>query len=58
MPYHHVKDRFETEHRGSIEANNKGRLDSYILTEIKAEFSRDGCGGSQAAAARRQIARR
>jgi adenylate cyclase len=29
--YHRVKDEFECEHRGPIEAKNKGMLDTYIL---------------------------
>ncbi|HSR72223.1 MAG TPA: adenylate/guanylate cyclase domain-containing protein, partial [Kiloniellales bacterium] len=33
--YHRVKDQFECEHRGSIEAKNKGLLDMYFLDRIK-----------------------
>lgn len=34
--YHRVKDQFECEHRGSIEAKNKGLLDMYFLDRVKA----------------------
>lgn len=37
--YHQVKDQFECEHRGSIEAKNKGLLDMYFLNGIKPEFA-------------------
>jgi adenylate cyclase len=37
--YHHVKDRFECEHRGPIEAKNKGLLDTYFLNGIKLELA-------------------
>ncbi|MGI9433888.1 MAG: adenylate/guanylate cyclase domain-containing protein [Geminicoccaceae bacterium] len=30
--YHMVKDRFECEQRGSVEAKNKGQLDTYLLS--------------------------
>jgi class 3 adenylate cyclase len=33
--YHRVKDRFECEHRGTIEAKNKGLLDAYFLNQRK-----------------------
>ena len=33
--HHRVKDAFECEHRGQIEAKNKGALDSYFLNRIK-----------------------
>jgi adenylate cyclase len=33
--YHRVKDQFECEHRGKIEAKNKGVLDTYFLNQIK-----------------------
>jgi len=33
--YHRVKDRFECEHRGTIEAKNKGHLDAYFLNQQK-----------------------
>ncbi len=42
--YHRVKDIFETEPRGKIEAKHKGRLDTYFLSRIKPEFSRDQAG--------------
>ncbi len=34
--YHGVKDQFECEHRGSVEAKNKGQLDTYLLNGPKA----------------------
>ncbi|MCK5623526.1 MAG: GAF domain-containing protein [Alphaproteobacteria bacterium] len=33
--YHHVKDQFECEHRGSIEVKNKGALEAYFLNQAK-----------------------
>ncbi len=39
--YHRVKDQFECEHRGPIEAKNKGLLDTYFLNRIKPEFRRN-----------------
>ena len=39
--YHRVKDQFECEHRGLIEAKNKGLLDMYFLNRINSESSRD-----------------
>ncbi len=33
--YHRVKDEFECEHRGTIEAKNKGHLDAYFLNQQK-----------------------
>jgi adenylate cyclase len=35
--YHHVKDQFECEHRGQIEAKNKGLLDTYVLNRAEPE---------------------
>lgn len=42
--YHRVRDLFEAEHRGSIEAKNKGRLEMYFLNRIKPELSSDDAG--------------
>ena len=39
-----VKDIFECAHRGQVEAKNKGRIDMYFVTRIKAEFSADAAG--------------
>ena len=39
--YHRVKDQFECEHRGPIEAKNKGVLDTYFLNRLKPEFRRN-----------------
>ena len=37
-------DLFDTEHRGSIEAKNKGQLEMYFLNQIKPELSSDDAG--------------
>lgn len=37
--YHHIKDRFECEYRGAIDAKNKGVLDTYFLNRIKPELA-------------------
>ncbi len=42
--YHRVGDLFDTEHRGSIEAKNKGQLEMYFLNQIKPELSSDDAG--------------
>ncbi|HNE10395.1 MAG TPA: adenylate/guanylate cyclase domain-containing protein, partial [Leptospiraceae bacterium] len=39
--YNKVKDFFECEYRGKIEAKNKGMIDMYFLLRIKPELSRD-----------------
>ncbi len=39
-----VKDWFVCEHRGAIEAKNKGRIDMYFIRRIKPEFSKDAAG--------------
>ena len=39
--YNSVKDFFECEYRGKIEAKNKGMIDMYFLLRIKPELSRD-----------------
>ncbi len=39
-----VKDFFEIEFRGSVEAKNKGELNMYYLNRLKPEFSRDEPG--------------
>jgi class 3 adenylate cyclase len=36
--YHRVKDQFECEHRGPIEAKNKGVLDTYFLNRLKPQI--------------------
>jgi class 3 adenylate cyclase len=38
--YHRVKERFETEPRGKIEAKHKGRLETYFLVRLKPELAR------------------
>ena len=35
--YHRVENRFECEHRGTVEAKNKGLLDTYFLNRIRPE---------------------
>jgi len=39
-----VKDYFECEHRGAVEAKNKGRIDMYFVRRLKAEHSQDSRG--------------
>jgi class 3 adenylate cyclase/sugar lactone lactonase YvrE len=39
-----VKDFFECEHRGAVEAKNKGRIDMYFVRRLKATYSKDGHG--------------
>lgn len=39
-----VKDLFVCEHRGAVEAKNKGRIDMYFVRRIKPEFSKDADG--------------
>jgi class 3 adenylate cyclase/HAMP domain-containing protein len=39
--YSRVKDFFDCEYRGKIEAKNKGMIDMYFLLRIKPELSRD-----------------
>ncbi|MBL7951045.1 MAG: hypothetical protein JNM62_04940 [Flavobacteriales bacterium] len=42
--YELVKDYFECEHRGAVEAKNKGRIDMYFVRRLKATYSKDGRG--------------
>lgn len=42
--YDLVKDFFDFEFRGKIEAKNKGKIDMYFLNSIKKEFSADEYG--------------
>ncbi|MBL7963442.1 MAG: hypothetical protein JNM31_06320 [Flavobacteriales bacterium] len=39
-----VKDRFECEHRGKVDAKNKGQIDMYFVRRIRPEFSADAEG--------------
>ena len=39
-----LKDRFVCEHRGRVEAKNKGRIDMYFVRRIKPEYSADAEG--------------
>ncbi len=39
-----VKDKFECEYRGKVNAKNKGDIDMYYLNRIKPEFSKDALG--------------
>lgn len=41
---HYIRDRFETEPRGSIEVKNLGALDMYFLNRIKPKFASDADG--------------
>lgn len=42
--YNEIKDFFDCEHRGKIEAKNKGKIDMYFVTQISKEYSVDGKG--------------
>jgi len=42
--YELVKDIFECEHRGAVEAKNKGQIDMYFVRRLKPEFSQDAGG--------------
>jgi len=42
--YELVKDYFECEHRGQIEAKNKGRIDMYFVRRLKPAYSGDKQG--------------
>ncbi len=42
--YELIKSRFVCEHRGQVEAKNKGRIDMYFVKRIKPEFSADKDG--------------
>ena len=42
--YHLIKYAFHCEHRGKVEAKNKGQIDMYFVRRIKAEFSADAEG--------------
>jgi hypothetical protein len=44
VTYELVKDWFECEHRGAIDAKNKGRIDMYFVRRIKPAFSDDANG--------------
>ena len=37
--YKHIKDYFECEHRGKIEAKNKGEIDMYFVHGLKPEYA-------------------
>ncbi len=56
--WHRIKDLFDTEHRGPIEAKNKGRLEMYFLNRIRPDLARDDSGrvaGDAFADARRRL---
>jgi class 3 adenylate cyclase len=42
--YEQVKDFFNCEYRGKINAKNKGEVDMYYVKELKKEFSKNGDG--------------
>lgn len=42
--YELVKDHFVCDHRGQVEAKNKGKIDMYFVRRIKPEFSLDKNG--------------
>ena len=39
-----IKDRFECEHRGEVEAKNKGRIDMYFVRRLLPAHSTDAKG--------------
>lgn len=42
--YNYIKDYFECEYRGKIEAKNVGKIDMYYVNRLKPEFSADSIG--------------
>jgi PAS domain S-box-containing protein len=42
--YRYIKDFFECDYRGKIEAKNIGKVDMYFVNRIKTEFSEDDLG--------------
>ncbi len=44
VTYKIIKDFFECEYRGKIEAKNKGKIDMYFVHKIKSEYSVEGKG--------------
>lgn len=40
--YQHIEEYFECEHRGKIEAKNKGEIDMYFVHGLKPEYSEPG----------------
>ncbi len=42
--YEYIKDYFECDHRGKIEAKNIGKVDMYFVNRIKPEYSADKLG--------------
>ncbi|HMV42999.1 MAG TPA: adenylate/guanylate cyclase domain-containing protein, partial [Leptospiraceae bacterium] len=42
--YHIVKDFFDCEYRGELEAKNKGKVKMYFVNRIKPELSVDNNG--------------
>ena len=39
-----IKTYFDCEHRGKVEAKNKGEIDMYFVTGIKEKYSENGKG--------------
>jgi ligand-binding sensor domain-containing protein/class 3 adenylate cyclase len=39
-----IKEYFECEHRGQVEAKNKGKIDMYFVRRLKPQYSADGLG--------------
>lgn len=42
--YELVKNHFVCEHRGQVEAKNKGKIDMYFVRRLKPEYSSDKAG--------------
>lgn len=54
--YQYVKDYFECEYRGQVDAKGKGKVDMYFVNRLKPEFSEDE-GGLVANTTMKQIIR-
>ncbi len=50
-----VKDYFECDHRGQVEAKNKGRIDMYFVRRLKPAYSADSAGTKPNAALRERL---
>jgi class 3 adenylate cyclase len=44
VTYEYIKDYFDCDYRGKIEAKNLGKVDMYFVNRIKPEFSADKSG--------------
>ncbi len=53
--YEMVKDIFECEHRGQVEAKNKGAIDMYFVRRLKPAYSADKAGAQPNEAFQRKL---